>query len=621
MNLNINNNAAQLLQPSDDYFGIEPDDGVFGLVPYGFHSDSDNSSDMPIKNKKRKKRIQVKNDAWFQAKNKKRREIGKSYWGTRKESGSWNYRNKKEARAMKPRCKCAQKKNNAAMKCPLITDLQRQEMFTNFWKMDWNQKKIYINTLVNTTHPHRLHNRTKPTVSRRSRSLQYHLKLNNETVRVCRTFFINTLNIGRRSVLTWVKTPLVANKNATESVKKICPRKQNLNIFFDSLPLMESHYCRSVTKKKYLLPEWRSKKMIFDLYATDWCSTNNVQPLSPSLFYSEFEKRNISLFTPKKDQCEKCALYSVGNLSNEKYNCHQERKEEARLEKNKDKSEQSHVFTVDLQAVLMAPKSNVSSLYYKTKLQVHNLVFYNLINNKGYCFLWNEAEGGVCAEEFSSIWSYFIENKVLPSITNRDDEVKLIFFSDGCGYQNRNYVMSNALLNAATKHKIVIEQKILETGHTQMEADSVHSTIERAMKNRNIHVPAEYIEICKAARKKPEPYDVTYLSHDFFKQFSKIEFCKSIRPGRGKFDAKVTDLRAIRYTPDREIFFKLRFTESWKILPQRIDRNIVPLQWCDLQQLYQKRKPITRRKYEDLQCLKLTLPKDHHQFYDDLPHD
>lgn len=221
------------------------------------------------------------------------------------------------------------------------------------------------------------------------------------------------------------------------------------------------------------------------------------------------------------------------------------------MEKNKDRSEESNVFTVDLQAVLMAPKSQVSSLYYRTKLQVHNLVFYNLINKKGYCFLWNEAEGGVNAEEFASIWVYFIENKILPSLSDNNNPIKIIFYSDGCTYQNRNCLMSNALLNTAIKHKIVIEQKILETGHTQMEADSVHSTIERAMRNKNVDVPSEYIGICKAARQKPEPYDVTYLYHDFFKKFDKIQFCKSIRPGRGKGDA----IRAIQYTPNREIFF------------------------------------------------------------------
>lgn len=50
-------------------YGNEEDDGVVGLVPYGFHSSTDDSIELPIKNKKRKRRVQLKNDAWYTMKN------------------------------------------------------------------------------------------------------------------------------------------------------------------------------------------------------------------------------------------------------------------------------------------------------------------------------------------------------------------------------------------------------------------------------------------------------------------------------------------------------------------------------------------------------------------------
>lgn len=263
---------------------------------------------------------------------------------------------------------------------------------------------------------------------------------------------------------------------------------------------MESHYCRATTQKKYLLPEWRSKRSLYDFYVSDWCKTRNVHALSICKFYQEFDVQNLGLYHPKKDQCEVCARFKVGNKSQEDYLEHQSKKEEARAEKEKDKAEESFVFTVDLQAVLMAPKSKISSLYYRTKLQIHNLAFYNLKNKNGYCYLWNETEGGLNAEEFASIWVSLIENKVLQQ-NESEKPTKIIFYSDGCTYQNRNCVMSNALLLTAINHNIIIEQKFLEVGHTQMEADSIHSSVERALKNKNINVPAEYISICRSARK------------------------------------------------------------------------------------------------------------------------
>lgn len=141
--------------------------------------------------------------------------------------------------------------------------------------------------------------------------------------------------------------------------------KDNALIHF----LMPFHQWNRITvvlihKKKYLLPEWRTKKGLYDFYVNDWCKEKNMQSLSVAVFYKTFDFKNLALFLPKKDQCELCARYSVGNLPYEEYALHQKKKTEARNEKRKDKNEETYVFTVDLQAVLMAPKSHVSSLYY-----------------------------------------------------------------------------------------------------------------------------------------------------------------------------------------------------------------------------------------------------------------
>uniref|UniRef100_A0A1B6KP28 Uncharacterized protein n=1 Tax=Graphocephala atropunctata TaxID=36148 RepID=A0A1B6KP28_9HEMI len=160
-------------------------------------------------------------------------------------------------------------------------------------------------------------------------------------------------------------------------------------------------------------------------------------------------------------------------------------------------------FTMDLQSLLMSPKSNVSSLYYKMKLSIHNLTFFNLETKDGFCFLWNESEGSLSSNEFASITS----SLVLSLLPLPEGKEKIILFSDGCSYQNRSTNISNALLHIAVTKQIVIEQKYLEVGHTQMEADSIHSTIERRLRHKNINVPADYIVVVKEAR-MAQPYSV-----------------------------------------------------------------------------------------------------------------
>lgn len=219
-----------------------------------------------------------------------------------------------------------------------------------------------------------------------------------------KTFSKNSNNVftaSRRSV----------NKNLPST--RYSKDRQELDNFLNSLPIMESHYCRATSQKKYLQPEWPTKMSLYQFYKNDWCKSRDVRSLSIAAFYNAFDAKNLALYIPKKDQCEKCSLFKVGNLPEVEYLEHQQKKEEARREKDKDKSDKNIVFTVDLQAVLMAPKSKISSLYYRTKLQVHNLTFYNLKNRSGYCYLWNETEGGLSSEEFASIWVNLIEDVVL----------------------------------------------------------------------------------------------------------------------------------------------------------------------------------------------------------------
>ena len=87
-----------------------------------------------------------------------------------------------------------------------------------------------------------------------------------------------------------------------------------------------------------------------------------------------------------------------------------------------------------------------------------------------------------------------------------------VVFSDGCGYQNRNGTLASALSYFSQKFGKTVTQNILQKGHTQMEVDSFY----RKLKNRPIHCPADYVSNMRESRQNPQPYDVKYLTHDFF---------------------------------------------------------------------------------------------------------
>ena len=228
-----------------------------------------------------------------------------------------------------------------------------------------------------------------------------------------------------------------------------------------------------------------------------------VRAVGISFFSNTFHELNFSVFVPRKDQCDVCTSAKHGNTDGDTLEKHIRAKDLARTAKTQDKERASgelSVWTMDLQAVLLCPKTKTSAMYYRTKLQVHNFTLFNLLTKEGYCYCWDETDGNLSSEMFAYLqFSHFSQ-----VLDNNPAIKEIIVWSDGCGYQNRNAVVSNAYLDLAVKRYVKITQKYLVPGHTQMECDSMHSTIERKLGNY-IFVPRDYIVLMEAARIRPSP--------------------------------------------------------------------------------------------------------------------
>lgn len=586
----------------------------------------------PIVKKRRKRRHVDKND-WKREENKRKRELGSEFFGKKKEGNKWTYDLKRPRKSLAETCNCKFDPNTSKLKCRAFSEEHRNNIFDSFWKKTWDEKKLTVNLLTQRVNTSRARNRKNEETSQRACSYNYYLEKNGLKLRVCKKLFSNTFGLKPWTIHNWLKAYHISTEN-NEDIKKTinenttglqktrkCSQRQHLQDFFKSLAKVESHYCRSSSSKQYLEPIWKSKSELYTLYKETWCSKFNESPMSIAYFCHMFEDLNLSLFKPKKDECDVCISFKSKNITEEEYHQHIQKKDEARHEKELDKQSNNSVFTMDLQSVLLCPKSNAGSLYFKTKLIVHNFTVYDLKTKAGYCNIWHEGEGGLSAQSFASIISTFIINHLAETENNgEDDNNCLIFWSDGCGCQNRNATIANALLNLAVLRKITIIQKYLERGHTQMECDSMHSVIERKLRNRNINVPADYVDVCRTARLHPKNYNVEYLTNSFFKNFDQVHFVNSIRPGRKAGDPRVNDVRAYRYNSNGTIDFKLRHVADWKALPSRYNK-VKATELQELPRLYSAPLKIKKEKFDHLMSLKNILPKDYHHFYDQLPHE
>ena len=472
---------------------------------------------------------------------------GESYVGKKKnEVGKWVEIDRGQRqlgpRGCKQRCFRIQ-----TTECSKVTDERRIKLFDSFWKgMSWDEKRMYVRGLVEQNP---VLERKVAGESRRKNSFHYFLNTDQGRVRVCKQFFLSTLCLGEASVYKWLaeddlgkhETPFEPMRGRAKDVERA-----TASSFLDSLPKMPSHYCRSSSTRQYLEPTFASRAELYRCYKERCCS-NNDGTVSEKVFFSILDHKNISLFRPRKDQCDTCCGYEARNIEQGVYESHILRKDEARAAKTVDKETAAnpgnhlYALTVDMQAVLLCPKLQASALYFKTKLAVHNYTVYNLTTGEALCYVWHEGEGELTGNVFASCLVDYITSMEC------EEGSEIVIWSDGCNYQNRNALLSNALVHTAEKLKVVITQKFLEKGHTQMECDSVHSTIEKKLKRKPVYVPEMYAQYMREACLQ-KPYKVKFLDHSFFKNYSVLNTYTSIRPGTRVGDPVVTDIRVIQHS-------------------------------------------------------------------------
>ncbi|CAG9814682.1 unnamed protein product [Phaedon cochleariae] len=157
--------------------------------------------------------------------------------------------------------------------------------------------------------------------------------------------YSHTFGINEWMMKHWVNSGV--NNDLKDSRDLNVPTRQRLSNemkqkmelmkeFSKDLPKLESHYCRASTSKLYLEPLFQTKMDVYRLHK-EHCIQNNMTALCAISFKQEMKKLNIGIHRPKKDQCDLCIGHKTRNISNEIYDNHIRRKDQARRQNQEDK--------------------------------------------------------------------------------------------------------------------------------------------------------------------------------------------------------------------------------------------------------------------------------------------
>lgn len=402
---------------------------------------------------------------WAKVTAKKMRQRGLEYIGTTVFQDK-RVKVLKPAKVRRPKCQnpaCARYGKG----CDRFSDENLEHIKNNYYSLTDHQKKEFIRSAVLRQPPKRRRVQAEEDEPfKRNNTFIYRLRIRDEWVPICKQLFLNTLVISQTVVKTAFQKlnacgMAISVPRAPRQESEIYLERFNfLETWMDSFPKMESHYCRKNTSKIYFDTTIFTKTQLYKLYA-EKSDERNIKPFSFNKFLTYIKEKNYSVYKPKKDKCDTCAQHEKVGLPSMMYEAHIERKKIARKEKTLDKKRTENdtmVYTVDVQSQLMLPLLNNSEYYYKSKLVLHNFTVFNL-KNKDVCnFLWTENEGGTDASVFSTLYRRMVQKALIENPHCK----RIIIWSDGCGYQNRSKVLSQALLMIANEYKIEIIQKYLE---------------------------------------------------------------------------------------------------------------------------------------------------------------
>ena len=415
-------------------------DGLDDIIEFDLIEEKNKEMELPAK-----RRRKADPSTWNQNVNKKMRALGKEYEGKKYNSNSntWIFVKKTE-RKRKELCRkvmCA--RTNKC--CNDFTDYDCNTISEEYCSSgNKNMQDTFIHTSVSVKAF------AQKTVhvgdSRRQNTRIFRLKKNNQSLQVCKEMFMNTLCITSYKLDAVLRTHQVGITRQIVRPRNPTPSKgfrwsfedeEFLAEFFNMIPKALGHYCRKDSSKVYLSIIIPTFKILHEIYQAR-CRAFGKQPFSITKFNEYLNDKNYSLFKRMKDLCNVCVGYEEGNVTTEEFDIHQAKKEETLNLKNRDKKSAANdstkaVITADTESLVMAPLNDANIMFFRTKLNLHNFTFYNLVTRDVINFVWSETNGDLKSSSFTTI---YIEYST--QLFEKNPEIStIILWIDGCTDQNR----------------------------------------------------------------------------------------------------------------------------------------------------------------------------------------
>lgn len=536
------------------------------------------------------------------------------------------------------------------MKCNFnISDEARNDMFLAFYNLTADEKRMFIGSTtqrVATSRKTKKSEADEGTKSRRNNTYLFYLEVHGERTHVCKKFYLSTLAISQRQVYTVhdtkdPSTGIPTHSRAGKHVKHCIPQVQKdfVHEHIKSIPVIDSHYRRKESNKKYFEDHTLNIQKLYRLYL-QWLPEGKI-PVKESMYRDIFNHNyNYGFSQPKNDICDTCSLFdsklksSLVMESDEiEFEMHHHAKNFMRAERNRDRQNKDIgmvVICFDLENILTMPKCGVSSFFYKRKLTGFNLTAHaqlcieDKVYKKYYSCVWTEAQAGRSGDVLASAL-IAIFKRVCKDFPQAQD---FITWSDSCVPQNRNKMMAFAVQHFLQNQAIVktVTMKYCTPGHSAIqEVDNLHSQIEKIKRRVEYYSP---VSLLRSVLLKVNPnMTVMQMPANCFNEYSYL--CSNLNYSAVPF-SRVTMLQFDR-SACIEIAYRCDFDEE--IITATISRKRISSRKCAdlspfghsvagefMRKLPTMKKPasLSAEKIKDLKSMMPFIPQQDQRYYETL---
>ena len=155
----------------------------------------------------------------------------------------------------------------------------RQSIFNNYWSMEDKREQRHF--VYEHTESCKVQRKRESANKKRDQTMKYFLYSSNEKTQVCRIFFLNTLDIGKEVIYhiynKKTKSTGVLKNSCSGGAHNVVNSSVLKSILehIGSFAVMDSHYCRSQTTRKYLYPGLSINAM-YRMYK-EKCETDGIE--------------------------------------------------------------------------------------------------------------------------------------------------------------------------------------------------------------------------------------------------------------------------------------------------------------------------------------------------------